>query len=85
MAKIVDLPKSPRTLAEIMSDYERVIIIQALQLNGFCRRRAAASLGLSRSGLWRRMRSLRIDSAALPRVRPGPRKPVFASQGGQAA
>jgi DNA-binding NtrC family response regulator len=86
------IPKAPRTLAGIMSDYERVIIIQALQLNGFCRARAATSLGLSRSGLWRRMRMLRIDLAALPKAAPGPHKdarpaalagsrPIFQGQG----
>ncbi len=73
MAKFAEPAKPPRTLAGIMADYERVIVIQALQLNGFCRARAAASLGLSRSGLWRRMRLLHIDSSAMPKARPGPR------------
>jgi DNA-binding NtrC family response regulator len=63
-----------------MSDYERVIIIQALQLNGFCRARAATSLGLSRTGLWRRMRLLHIDFSALPKAPPGPRRQVFQGQ-----
>ena len=76
----VEPAKPPRTLAGIMSDYERVIVIQALQLNGFCRSRAAISLGLSRSGLWRRMRLLHIDFSALPKARPGPRKPICQGQ-----
>lgn len=85
MMKPAEPAKPPRTLAGIMADYERVIIIQALQLNGFCRARAAVSLGLSRSGLWRRMRTLCIDFSALPKAQPGPHifgggKPIFQGQ-----
>jgi len=56
-----------RTLPEIMFAYERIIIIQALQLNGFCRSTTAASLGISRNHLYSRVRLLGIDLGAMPR------------------
>ena len=58
----------PRTLPEIMAAYERVIIIQSLQHNGFSRMKTAASLGVSRTLLWRRMRLLGMDFSAVPRI-----------------
>ena len=60
-----------RTLHEILALHERLIVIQALQMNHFSRARAAESLGVSRNYLWRRMRMLCIDFSALPRTTPG--------------
>lgn len=68
-------PRVPKTLREILALHERLIIIQALQRNGFSRTRAAESLGVSRNYLWRRMRLLGVDFSSLPRTTPGrPRK-----------
>jgi DNA-binding NtrC family response regulator len=68
-------PRQGRTLHELLALHERVILIQALQMNHFSRTRAAESLGVSRNYLWRRMRMLRIDFSVLPRTTPGrPRK-----------
>ncbi len=65
----------PRTLHELLALHERLIIIKALQQHNFSRTRAAASLGVSRNYLWRRMKILHIDFKALPRTTPGrPRK-----------
>lgn len=65
----------PRTLHELLALHERLIIIQALQRHEFSRSKTAESLGISRNYLWRRMRLLHIDFAALPRTTPGrPRK-----------
>lgn len=65
----------PRTLHELLALHERIIIIKTLQQHDFSRTRAAASLGVSRNYLWRRMKILQIDFAALPRTTPGrPRK-----------
>jgi len=52
---------TPKTLSEIMANYERIIIIQALQLNDCSRSKTAASLGIDRRQLYRRMSILRID------------------------
>lgn len=68
-------PRVAKTLHEILALHERLIIIQALQRNGFSRTKAAESLGVSRNYLWRRMRLLSVDFSSLPRTTPGrPRK-----------
>lgn len=75
--KQVEAGRAPRTLPEIMAAYERVIIIQSLQHHGFSRKQTAASLGVSRTLLWRRMRLLGMDFSAVPRIIPGrPREGV---------
>ena len=71
----VEAGRAPRTLPEIMAAYERVIIIQSLQHHDFSRMRTAASLGVSRTLLWRRMKLLGMDFSAVPRIITGrPRK-----------
>lgn len=68
-------PRTPKTLSELLAAHERLILIQALQLNGFSRQLTALSLGITPNQLWRRMTILKIDFAALPRNAPGrPRK-----------
>lgn len=65
----------PKTLHELLALHERIIIIKTLQQHAFSRTKAAAALGVSRNYLWRRMKILQIDFAALPRTTPGrPRK-----------
>ena len=59
------------SLRELLQQHERLIIVRTLQACGFSRARAAASLKLSRSQLWRRMRALHMDFDALPVVLPG--------------
>ena len=63
-----------RTLSEIMSAYERVVIIQALQLNSFSRTLTAASLGIKRDRLYKRMRFLKINLREIPGSIGRPRK-----------
>lgn len=68
-------PRTPKTLSELLAAHERLILIHALQLNGFSRQLTATSLGISPNHLWRRMTILKIDFSALPRSTPGrPRK-----------
>ena len=68
--------RAPMSLDEILRRYERLIIIQVLQANDFSRSRSARSLRVSRHGLWRRMKSLKIDLSEMPMGRRGrPRKP----------
>jgi len=62
---------APKTLPEIMAAYERIIIIQALQLNDCSRAQTAASLGVSRRHLYRRMAILKIDLQVVTMGRSG--------------
>lgn len=55
-----------RTLPQMVSDYERVVIIQAIQSCGGSRTRAAAALGVKRRYLYGRVASLKIDLSQLP-------------------
>lgn len=71
----------PKTLPEIMASYERVIIIQALQLNDCSRARTAGSLGVSRRHLYRRMAILKIDLQAVTMGRSGRNKMVQDGEG----
>jgi DNA-binding NtrC family response regulator len=57
-----------------MSAYERVVIIQALQLNSFSRTLTAASLGIKRDRLYKRMRFLKINLREIPGSIGRPRK-----------
>jgi DNA-binding NtrC family response regulator len=57
----------PKTLPEIMASYERVVIIQSLQLNGFSRQRTAVALGIRRNSLYRRIKLLKIKLSELPK------------------
>ena len=63
-----------RTLSEIMAAYERVVIIQALQLNNFSRTLTAVSLGIKRDRLYKRMRFLKINLREIPGSTGRPRK-----------
>jgi DNA-binding NtrC family response regulator len=65
---------SSRTLSEIMAAYERVVIIQALQLNNFSRKLTAVSLGIKRDRLYKRMRFLKIDLREIPKSPGRPQK-----------
>lgn len=62
----VPIGKMPRTLPEIMAAYERIVIIEALQRNGFSRKRTAESLGVKRGYLYARICLLRINLDELP-------------------
>jgi DNA-binding NtrC family response regulator len=63
------------SLRELLRQHERLIIIRTLQACGLSRTRTAQALQVTRNQLWRRMRDLRMDFAALPAVLPGrPRK-----------
>jgi len=59
------------SLRDLLRQHERLIIIKTLHSCGFSRSRAAEVLQVSRNQLWRRMRDLRMDFAALPVVLPG--------------
>lgn len=66
----------PRTLSEIVSAYERIVIIQALQLNNFSRKLTAVSLGIKRNHLYKRMRFLKINLREIPGSTGRPRKKI---------
>jgi DNA-binding NtrC family response regulator len=68
----------PKTLSEIMSDHEKLVINQAFLHNGFSRDRTAASLGVSRLYLWRRMSLLGME---WPKASTG--RPRKVQEGGQ--
>lgn len=64
-----------RSLPQLLGDYERVLIIQALQKCNFSRKGAAEMLGVSKLYLYRRMLLLGMDFKVFPRTTPGrPRK-----------
>jgi len=63
-----DLVREPRTLRKILDAYERLVLIKALQASGGCRTSAAASLGISRDGLYRRLRRLKINLVEVTRA-----------------
>lgn len=63
---------SPRTLSELLAVHERILIIQALQRAGGARGDAAQILGISRSNLWNRIKTLQLDLKVFPsRKSPG--------------
>jgi transcriptional regulator with PAS, ATPase and Fis domain len=73
--KPAEATKAPKTLSEIMASHERIIILQALRLNGFSRKKTAASLSIGKTCLWQRMRKLKITYPEIPKDRRGrPRK-----------
>jgi DNA-binding NtrC family response regulator len=63
--------RPPLSLRDLLRQHERLIIVRTLQSCGLSRKRTAEVLGLTRNQLWRRMRDLRMDFAALPVVLPG--------------
>jgi DNA-binding NtrC family response regulator len=81
MADVVSVLRHPatsvsgsRTLSEIVASYERIVIIQALQLNNFSRTLTATSLGIKRDHLYKRMRFLKINLREIPGLTGRPRK-----------
>jgi len=64
------------SLDDLLSAYERIVIMEALRRNGWNRRRAADSLGISRRRLAYRLAALHFDLCAIPRDVPGRRKSV---------
>ncbi len=58
--------RQPLTYRELMANYERLILIKAIQLNGGSRTRAATSLGMRRELLYARIRVLGIDLGQIP-------------------
>ena len=60
-----------KTLPEMVVAYERIVIIQALQLNDCSRIKTAQSLGISERCLYRRISALKIDMRAVTRGRSG--------------
>jgi DNA-binding NtrC family response regulator len=75
---LATVPKSTdgtRTLPQLLGDYERLLIVQALQMSNFSRKVAADMLGVSKLYLYRRMTLLKMDFKVFPRTTPGrPRK-----------
>lgn len=62
-----------KTLFEIMADYERFVIVKALERNGWSRTMAARSLGIRRGHLYERISRLGIVLVPVVRGR-GPRE-----------
>ncbi len=63
----------PCRLDEMMTSYERLVIMQTLGRNRWNRSKAALALGISRRRLQYRMRALHFDLSAIPRDVPGRR------------
>jgi DNA-binding NtrC family response regulator len=58
--------RTARTLPQMVADYERVVIIKAIQMCGGSRTLAARSLGVKRRYLYGRTVILKIDLGQLP-------------------
>ena len=85
---LVPVPRRPaasglqaKTLSEIMATYERIVIIQALQLNNFSRTLTAVSLGIRRNHLYQRMKILKINLLEIPSFPGRPRKKALDLKG----
>jgi len=59
-----DRPK--KTLSDLMTSYERVVIAQCLKLNNNSRKLTADALGVSTVFLWRRMKKLKMFFSDFP-------------------
>ena len=79
--KVTPVGMPPKTLPEIMAAYERIIIIQSLQLNECSRAKTADSLGVSRRHLYRRMAILKIDLQAVTMGRSGRTRMEYEEEG----
>jgi DNA-binding NtrC family response regulator len=58
--------RAPLTYRELLANYERLILIKAIQLNGGSRTKAAVSLGMRRGLLYSRIHTLGIDLSQIP-------------------
>lgn len=65
---------SVHSLDDLLSAYERIVIMEALRRNGWNRRKAAMALGISRRRLAYRLAALHFDLMSIPRDAPGRRK-----------
>lgn len=72
----VGLPVKSKThgIDELRRNYERTLIMIALQKNNWNRRLAAEMLKITRRGLTYKMRALHIDVKAIPRDTSGPKR-----------
>jgi transcriptional regulator with PAS, ATPase and Fis domain len=59
-----DRPK--KTLSDLMTSYEKVVIAQSLKLNRNSRKLTADALGVSTVFLWRRMKKLNMSFDEFP-------------------
>jgi DNA-binding NtrC family response regulator len=71
----------PVGLKELLTQTERMVIMETLARNKWNRRRTAQILGISRTNLWERMTRLDIKLSEVPRDRPGRRKQESNAQG----
>jgi DNA-binding NtrC family response regulator len=62
------------SLDELLSNYERTLIMITLQRNKWNRRLAAEALLISERRLFYRLRALHFDTKAIPRDAPGRRR-----------
>jgi DNA-binding NtrC family response regulator len=53
-------PTRPETLREALEEYERLVIVCALERNRWIREKTAKELGIGREWLWKRMKELGI-------------------------
>lgn len=66
----------PRTLDDLLTAYERLVIMETLSRNSWNRRKAAEALHVSRRRLMYRLQALHVDLKAIPRDKSGPAKKV---------
>jgi len=71
----------PRTLDDLLTAYERLVIMETLSRNSWNRRRAAEALHVSRRRLMYRLKALHVDLGAIPRDKSGPTKKVVPLEG----
>jgi len=75
----VSRPATP-TLDDLLSAYERVVIMETLRRNQWNRRRAAEALKISPRRLHYRLVALRFELKEIPRDAPGRRRRVAEGQ-----
>jgi DNA-binding NtrC family response regulator len=59
---------------DLLANYARLVIMEALRKSNWNRRKAAEVLGISRRRLLYRLASLHVDLKAIPRDLPGRRR-----------
>lgn len=64
----------PVALKDLLTQTERMVIMETLARNKWNRLRTAQILGISRTNLWERMKKLGIALSEVPRDRPGRRR-----------
>lgn len=68
------------SLDDLLANYERIVIMEALRKCGWNRRKAAEVLKISRRRLLYRLAALHVNLASIPRDLPGRRRGASARE-----